>query len=412
MSRKNLTEEAAEHLHVLCAEIDDRRVGGAGNRKATDYVKQCFESSGWKTEETLLQVMDWRSDGATLTCDGQSFEVFSSPYSNGCSLEGELVSFESAVQLSKTNLKGKIVLLHGAIAAEQIMPKNFVFYNPEHHQQLISLLEKGNPLALVCATGRNAATAGGVYPFPMFEDGDFDIPSVYMKDTEGEKLLACKGKTVILESKAVRVPEVACNVVARIGEDNKRRIVVSAHIDAKIGTPGAIDNATGVTVLLLLSELLKDYTGPYCIELVAFNGEDYYAVPGQMKYIEQNQQAFGNISLNINIDGAGYMEGPTCFSTFGLPESLQQITESIINSRPAIVKGKPWVQGDHSIFIQYGCPAVAVSSSWFIENIENQDITHTPKDNLGIVSYDKVAGCALAVSELINQMPAGEAGVQ
>ncbi|MBK9392004.1 MAG: M28 family peptidase [Bacteroidetes bacterium] len=34
-------------------------------------------------------------------------------------------------------------------------------------------------------------------------------------------------------------------------------MVVTAHIDAKKGTPGAIDNATGVIVLLLLSELQR-----------------------------------------------------------------------------------------------------------------------------------------------------------
>lgn len=77
---------------------------------------------------------------------------------------------------------------------------NFVFYNPDSHQEIIQLLETGKPLALLCATERNAATAGGVYPFPLFEDGDFDIPSVFMKDTEGEKLLNCLGQQVTLVS--------------------------------------------------------------------------------------------------------------------------------------------------------------------------------------------------------------------
>ncbi len=90
--------------------------------------------------------------------------------------------------------------------------------------------------------------------------------------------------------------------------------MVTAHIDAKKGTPGAIDNATGVIVLLLLSDLLKDYNGNRLIEIIAFNGEDYYAVPGQINYISTNKNNFNKILLNINIDGAGYKEGLSAFS--------------------------------------------------------------------------------------------------
>lgn len=404
MNHDTLTEQAREHLHVLCSEITERRVGGNGNRHATQYVKKHFQKAAWKTEETLLSVMDWKTEGAILTCEEQSFEIFSSPYSSGCTESGVIIPVENIEQLEKAELSGRLVLLHGSIASEQIMPKNFVFYNPDEHRQIISLLEKGNPKALICATGRSTATAGGVYPFPLFEDGDFNVPSVYMKDTEGEKLRACSGKTVYLDSKAVRIPESAYNIIARKGEENKGRIVVTAHIDAKIGTPGAIDNATGVTVLLLLSHLLSDYSGSHCIELVAFNGEDYYAVPGQMKYIEQNEGRFNDIKLNINIDGAGYKVGPSCFSAFGLPGKIQKALNETLQNQPGIVEGLPWIQGDHSIFIQFGCPAVAVSSNWFIENIETQDITHTPKDNLDIVNFERIAECAAAIEELITRL--------
>ena len=146
----------------------------------------------------------------------------------------------------------------------------------------------------------------GVYPFPLIEDGDFNIPSVYMTEEEGNRLLFSVGRTVSLSSISTRVPGKGCNVVARKGSPSGQRIVVTAHIDAKKGTPGAMDNASGVVVLLLLAELLGEYTGGRLIELVALNGEDYYAVPGQMLYLAQNKDRFHEILLNINIDGAGY----------------------------------------------------------------------------------------------------------
>jgi len=408
VDKNELTKLAKEHIHMLCSVIPERRVGGEGNRQATGYVKKEFVKSGWITEETVLGVMDWKTSGASLKCGTELFEVSSSPYSKGCLVRGELVPAETVEELEKADISGKIVFLHGQIAKGQIMPKNFVFYNPEEHKRIISALERGNPRAIISATGRDSAIAGGAYPFPMFEDGDFDIPSVYMKDTEGEKLIACSGKVVTLESGAERIPETALNVIARKEGKTNKRIAVTAHIDAKIGTQGAIDNATGVAVLMLLAELMKDYKGNYSIELVAFNGEDYYAVPGQMKYIEQNQGMFDQIVLNINIDGAGYKEGPSCFSAFNLPGHIRGKLDAIFKSHQDIVEGKPWVQGDHSIFVRFGCPAIAVSSEWFIDHMDDQDITHTPKDDPGIVNYERIPECALAIKELIVSLADNE----
>ncbi len=405
MDKKELVKQAESHLQVLCSEIGERRVGSESNRKSTDYVERKLKESGWQTEKTCLSVIDWKTDGATLTCGNQHFEVSSSHYSLGCSVSGELLAINSITQLENSDIKDKIVLFYGKIASEQIAPKNFPFWNPEEHRHLISVLENGHPKALICATERNAASAGGVYPFPLFEDGDFDIPSVFMKDTEGEKLLACAGQTFQLVSSATRIPETAYNIVARNEEiTNNKSIVISAHIDTKIGTPGAIDNGTGVTVLLLLAEALKTKHFKYPVELVFFNGEDYYGAPGQVKYIEQHAGRFDDILLNINIDGAGYMEGLSVFSPLELPEEMMEILHEVLWNNPELAEGLPWYQGDHSVFLQQGCPAIAVSSKWFIENMECQEITHTPKDNLSIVNYERVAECVIGIVELLQKL--------
>ncbi len=399
------TENIKRHLEVLCSGIGERRVGSGQNRKATDYAKEVLTKAGWQVESTGLAVMDWKTEGATLTCAGQSFEVFSSHYSLGCDVCAGLVAIDSVAALKgaveRDAIAGRVVLLHGGIATCQIVPKNFPFWNPEEHRQIVALLERGNPLALICATERNAATAGGVYPFPLFEDGDFDIPSVYMKDTEGARLLSHAGQAVTLVSRAERIPETAFNVVAENSDQTEGRIVISAHIDTKIGTSGAIDNATGVAVVLALAERLKEVNTP--VELVIFNGEDYYGAPGQVKYVEQNAGRFGEIVLNINIDGAGYREGLSSFSPFDLPENIADVFREVLWDNPGIVEGAPWYQGDHSLFIQQGCPAIAVSSQWFIDNMETQQLTHTPEDTLSVVDCARLAECVAAIAELTEK---------
>jgi aminopeptidase YwaD len=404
MTHDLLLSKCNEYLKTLCIDIPERCVGSHGNRQATSFLEQELSIQGWETEMAEFEAMDWEEEGAKLQSDEADFHVLASPYSLGFRGEGELVSASTIEALSKVDAKNKILFLFGEIAREQLMPKNFVFYNPEEHQKIISMLENSGAKAIISATGRNAALAGGVYPFPLIEDGDFDIPSVYMTEEEGSKLIPRIGKNVFLESISKRIPGKGYNVIGKKGNYNSPKIVVTAHIDAKKGTPGAIDNATGVVVLILLSELLKDYNGNKLIEIVAFNGEDYYAVPGQMNYINANYNHFNKMLLNINIDGAGYKEGLSSFSLFNLPEEILRQTKTVINQYSGITEGVPWPQGDHSIFLQYGVPAIAVSSKWFIDNIDDQDITHTPKDHIGIVDCNKIIEIAQALNTLIRSL--------
>ncbi len=200
MTEKQLYNRAAACLKVLCEDISERSVGSPGNRNATDYFEKELSSLGWKTSMSGFDAMDWKEEGAKLMSGEKTFKALPSPYSKGCDVRVPLISAGSLEELESLDAEEKVILLHGEIAREQLMPKNFVFYNPEHHRKTIALLEASHARALICATGRNPDLAGGVYPFPLIEDGDFDIPSVYMTQEEGEKLLQCSGKDITLAS--------------------------------------------------------------------------------------------------------------------------------------------------------------------------------------------------------------------
>ena len=149
---------------------------------------------------------------------------------------------------------------------------------------------------------------------------------------------------------------------------------------------------------------MADYHGKYGIELVPLNGEDYYSVPGQMLDIHNNRANFNNILLNINIDGAGYKEGKSAFSFYDVPQAYERTAKSLLKGVDGATIGPQWTQGDHSIFLQYGCSALAVSSLWFIENMDSQDITHTEKDSLAIVDVGRVAEIAEALDALLRSI--------
>jgi len=235
----------------------------------------------------------------------------------------------------------------------------------------------------------------------MFEDGDFDIPSVYMTDEEGDRFAAFAGTEVCLRSRARRIPATAFSVAARRG-DPSRRIVLMAHIDAKIGTPGALDNATGVALLLLLAEMLAESDSGLGIELVPVNGEDYYASSGEKQWLTTNAGRLGEIVLGINMDGLGHRGGLSAFSLYGCPPDVERAIREVFAAHPGIAEGQPWYQGDHSMLLQNGVPALALTS----EEMSSlwQEVAHTANDTPDLVDPAKLAEVAVALRELILQL--------
>jgi aminopeptidase YwaD len=399
MSLTELTPKATQYLTRLCVEIPNRPVGSPGNRQATAFFADRMASLGFVTESPPFDCIYWTHSGARLTAGGESFQVFVSPYSSGCQILAPLVAASTLDELESAPASGKLLLLRGELTREQLMPKNFPFYNPEEHQHIYRLLETKKPLAILAATTRNPELAGALYPFPLIEDGDFDIPSVYLTQEEGDRLLQYVGSPASLASLSQRIPALGCNVIAARNPAAEKRIVLTAHIDAKEGTPGALDNAAGVVTLLLLAELLQDYSGRHGVEIVAVNGEDNYAAPGEIQYLQRNQGKMGDILLNINLDGVGYIHGATAFSLYECPAALSALVTGVFSAHPKLVQGEQWYQSDHMVFVQSGVPALALTSEAFMD-IETQ-FAHTPKDTPDLVDPARLAALALAIRDLL-----------
>ena len=401
---QHLKELAKAHLSFFCEKITNRCVGSKGNLSATDFFGKQLESSNWQIERQAFEAFDWESEYACIDTGELVLKAFSSPYSNSCNLKSEVEIVSTLEELKKTDAAHKILIVKGALAIEQLMPKNFVFYNPDHHKNIIASLENSRAQAFIFIVGKSGFCEGGEYPFPIIEDGDFMVPSVFISEEDGEQLLLRKPKRLKLISRTKKTPSKGYNVIGRRGNRNGKRITITAHIDAKKGSPGAIDNGTGVVAMILLSELLKDYTGKYQIELVALNGEDYYSVPGQMTYLKNNKDNFSDIALNINIDGAGLNKGKTAYTLINLPDARTDYVRDVFKHFPGFVEGKPWVQGDHSMFLQFGVPAIAISSEWLLDNLQTQRITHTENDTVSRVDLDKVIELGNAICTLICKL--------
>lgn len=402
MTNLSLLEKAELYLNRFCVDIPNRRTGSEGNRAATQFFANSVAALGWETVCPEFACLDWSQDGAELSIAGQRFEVLVSPFSLGGTARAPLAVISTVGELEAADLSGKVVLLQGEIAREQLMPKEFPFYNPVEHQRIVRALETARPRAIIAATGRNPELAGAVYPFPLIEDGDLHIPSVYMTDVQGERLAQCAGHEVELTIRARRSEATGSNVIARKGGSAVRRAVLFAHIDAKEGTPGALDNASGVTVLLLLAELLAGHDEGLEIELVAMNGEDYYAASGEKLWLAMNEGRLGDIVLGLNIDGVGHRGGQPAYSLYGCPPETAGLIRQVMAAYPLLAEGEAWFQSDHSLFVAHGVPALALTSQQF--SALWSEVAHTAQDRPEIVDPAQLVLIASALHDLLLRL--------
>ncbi len=396
-----LPDRAAFYLGELTIH-SDRHVGGEGNKAATELFARASSEAGLSVTRQTFSCLEWTYASAYADAGDERFDLHVGPYSPAASIKAPLRAVSTIGQLESEHVRGAIVLLHGDIASHQLMPKNFPFYNPESHQRVYSALDRQAPVAVIAATGLDPEMVGSQYPYPLFEDGDLTVPSAYLKDVDGERLLAHAGETVELLIESQRIPARAEQIVAVKAGRGQGRIVVSAHIDSRKDSPGALDNASGVAVLLCLAELLTDYEGAATVELVPFNGEDYYAAPGQKEWLKANDGRLGDIIFGINIDDAGLRNWDTHVSFYGVSERLKSVALKTAHSRDGFEEGPEWFQGDHAILAMRGVPVMAIASAGMYEFMTRY--AHSKRDTVDLADYDKIADIALYVRDVIERV--------
>ena len=195
------------------------------------------------------------------------------------------------------------------------------------------------------------------------------------------------GLSVSLTLNTKRHSAKAANILAVYGS-GRQKVCVSAHIDTRPGTPGALDNASGVAVLLALAEHLSGQELPYRIEFVLFNGEDYYSTPGEMMYLSSYLSSPKEYICAFNLDGVGAKGQSTAYSFYECPQNLMSCISGCAADLDGFEQIEPWPQGDHTLFSFSGVPAVSVTSGNIFGLAER--ILHTEHDTPDLIDTNKL----------------------
>ncbi len=380
-------------------------MGSKGNLEATHCLFTWFSRNGFDTEERWFGCFDWTSEGAELQLGFESFAMRPGPYSFPASLQAPLVYASTLEGLRRLRTPGAIVLLHGDLARAPLLPRNFPFLRIDEHIQVIEALEEGGFGAVLAATAPNDSDPQG---FHLIEDGDFHIPHGQLPEADGKRILEyADGRLASFTVRTQRRPSRGCNVVATKGTPAHPRAVIMAHVDSAHGSPGAADNASGVCAMMMLAESIAAPIDGLKTELVAMNGEDHYASPGEVLYLDDNRGRLGDVMLGVNIDGLGVGEGADEFSLYGCPEALAEAVRYSLEGE-GMVEGPSWMEGDHSLFVQSSVPAVALTSS---DRMAVAKVSHSERDVPDVVDTGRLVAAARGLRSMLDLLPdlAGDA---
>lgn len=374
------------HLRTLL-EFGTRSIGSSANQATADYIHSAFESAGLDVEEQSYPCTAWDHRSTILEQEGLRFECTANPFSLPCDVSAPIVSAGTISELENIIASGKILLLYGDLTRNPLAAKSW-FLRDERSEQIIALLERLQPAALL-----SPPTSTDYYG--MFtEDWELDIPAATVPPEVALRLLNDPGKRVRLEIDALRRSGTACNIVARTPDMPGKRLVICAHFDTKINTPGATDNASGVAALLSLAESLPR-TLPFGLEFIAFNGEEYLPI-GDDEYLRRGETYFDQILACINMDGAGARLGSNNITAIACPSELEEKIRSLAGEFPGVVWVDPWPESNHSTFSFRGIPAIPISASG------TRALAHSVQDTFEQVSPAKLDEVVSLVNKLVK----------
>jgi aminopeptidase YwaD len=375
------------HVRALSVEIGPRPRASAAGHVAAAYIRNVFIRAGLTVETQDFPCPAWEHAATRLEgAGGAPLEAAANAFSPGCDVTAPTVAAGTLAELETADLAGRIALLYGDLTQTSLAAKSW-FLKEARDERIVAALETKRPAAVLTVQ----ASAG---LSRVIEDWEFNIPSATVNARAGLALLGAVGRPVHLHIDARRTPGHAANIVGRRAGARPEQIVICAHYDTKIDTPGAMDNAAGVAVMLRLAEQLGHQLGPCGLEFIAFTGEEYLPL-GDDEYVRRCEGQFGQTLAALNFDGVGQMVGVNSITAMsGSPAFEAEIT-AIARRYPGIVWVDPWPQSNHSTFAWRGVPSIAFTTAG------RAPLEHLPADAIEWISAARLGEAAAIGAEII-----------
>ncbi len=387
---KTTEQKLFDHLNYLSAQLGPRPSGSRSNQAASEYIQAVFEQLGLDVERQEFTCPSWEDLDTKVELDGARLVAAANAYSPACDVVAPTVAAGTLAELENAELHGHIAVLYGDLVMSPIACKSW-FLKSEQDERLVQLLEEKQPLAVITIQSTNDELER------LIEDWEFNIPSATVTAGAGLLIMASLGEPLHLKIESIRSSGSTANVVARKKGTCNSRIVFMAHYDTKIDTPGAVDNASGVAVLLTLAQTLSQLEIPLGLEWIAFTNEEYLPI-GDDEYLRLHGNELDGIEVAINFDGVGQRLSVNSVAIYTHSHSFRQRVDQIKQKYPRIVWADPWPESNHSTFAWRGVPCLAFTSR------SRACIAHLRADTIDMVDPEKLIDLVSFVSEIVEKI--------
>jgi aminopeptidase YwaD len=385
----------------LTNEIGYRWIGSDGEKRAGDWVEKQLREMDLKVERPVIDCPAWDYEKTELVVDGKLFTSDAQMFSPGCNAEGELVQvIPNADTTIPIDVTGKIALIKESDTLNTSVYKNGVLFR----STLLNSLKDAGALATVIIS-----TLEETYATKMFRNPDSSLPCAAVSRNDGDILLTKTGKTAKLKIVAKQRKGKTSYISAEIGPDDAPVCIIAAHFDAAPISKAAVDNATGVAVMLALAEYFaKNPPKTLKLRFMSFGGHEYGGLDmcgfTSKYYVKYNSDELPKIKCLLHIDGVGVKNTTPAIQVKGgsnLLVETQKLFESNINITPIEYNG--FVGADFGAFMREGTPCVMIGSS----KDEYWDTAyHSPLDDMRWIGtngeLDRTFEAALAILKQLD----------
>jgi aminopeptidase YwaD len=316
-------------------------------------------------------------------------------------------------QLRAASLDNRILVMAGELTQQPIPPYNEqAIYLPDSAREIGRLLRDRHPLAVVLV---NQTPAYDVF---LLEDPRLDIPNVTVPAEAGLTLIEQGGGSMHLTIDAHSEAGETRHIVGKnLDPGGERRVILCAHYDSRYGTVGAMDNASGVAVLLTLAEWFAETAPGVSLEFIAFSSEEYQVADSlEEPYLSQyglslppyeygkeiiapyKPSGLDQVIAVLNFDGVGHTLGANTISTMACSDALQRLIMDLKNNVPSIAMVGGWPASNHYAFYSNGIPSLPFNS------VGMNNVIHHPRDDMHYMSRDKLAEVVLFAQQIVQAL--------
>lgn len=190
------------------------------------------------------------------------------------------------------------------------------------------------------------------------------------------------------------------NVVATLPGKTNYTVILSAHYDTVEDSPGADDDGSGVSSVLMAAKVLSSYSFRHTVKFICFSGEEQ-GMYGSGVYARDAYRRGDNILADLQLDGVGHAVSSKGGNTIRLcatdastwiTDAAQQVLDDHGEAIGlSIHRNRNFAGSDHQSFLNYGYEGV-----FFLEYEFNPHY-HSPEDTIEHVNFSYLAKvCKLA----------------